>query len=1026
MPSYGRRQIVDGPSLEEAHYAAQSKAGARKGALSGPAIGAIGVQIGNAIDDAQKDRDAKKAELGSEITDGPTEEFALDSLKQQIGPVNEAGVDGEIARNELEAFAALDEADALEEELFDEEFNIPEVTKKDVTPKDMYGDQPFVFGQADQGYSQPRGDWQGPLTHPTGPVHNIDQGTLASEQSAGRGRGRTRAKAERVHGRSPHKRHSPFKRYSPLKALEEEIIGQGYRQRASAPSYLGEVGQAAAEGYNLAIDRHNYKQAVWDKQQKDLSEQFAKLEVAPVGISSLDAAKETMGREWKAEIVNLYKNKGNIPPEEYAARVQEINGYSKQVKGAFEKLRGVISDYGADKDSISLSTNPENIDLIDTFYNGGEGLTIQNVDGIPTVVGSTNSGRNVSIPISAIASGSNLPKYNKKVPVADSIFKLAEGVNKIKTDFQTSGGGIVRQNVGWDMVEGSINEKLDTMLENDATVRAIAAERLGVDYDMYEELLAQGIDPKEKVKTYLREAVRELTEPQRQTQEIRQRDFAPQRASTRGSVQERQAARTNQFLEQNDYNTPEGKTAIDSQLAAKGYRVVEHPKEPGTMIVVKGNKAISRVDPNNPNTTFAPLLGVGPGQGSPVKRRSPLRRFADWVMSPFKRDPVTKGEMKAILKAKTKELGSGDKAASWIAQNVPGAYNYDTGVWSEGFNDAWQGKANDPSAPDLGTYKPGTKPRNEQERQAIRQNARQAWNSDAGNFVNTGTRDIAGVQKAIDAGRPKYKSQQQSGGYVSPSGKRYASRGEYLTSPERRKQALEHSRAQGAQSRQRRASQGGGYQQQSGGYTSHGNRVQQVSEAGPQQGPGARWVDDWYSHPETERRFQRYQGGDRTELQSRIAHAGKAGLNVENNPSGRYNAKYDPRNHQITVNEGQGVGAYLSLPHERIHASGIDERVGGQAKEILGTPKTPNKYLEDPREIYSNLSDIRVKLQLKPGQYVTPQMLNKVKNSKQFGEGLFKHYDSEKIRKALNTVADTDRKKERDLTSTYRQQSRYA
>ena len=238
-----------------------------------------------------------------------------------------------------------------------------------------------------------------------------------------------------------------------------------------------------------------------------------------------------------------------------------------------------------------------------------------------------------------------------------------------------------------------------------------------------------------------------------------------------------------------------------------------------------------------------------------------------------------------------------------------------------------------------------------------------------------------------------------------------------ITSEARRQEALEYSRQQRAAHQQRVG------QNQSGNRnTAHGNRIDGGGYADPQKaGPGARWVDDWYSHPETQRRFARYQGGTSQEVDQRIGHAASAGLSVENNPAGGYNAKYEPGRHHITVNEAHsGSGAYASLPHERVHASGFDERVGRQVANILGKPKDGSKYLAQPEEMYGNLTDIRVKLGLKPGQYVTPAMLNKAKNSKKFGEGLFKSFDSEKIRKALNTVADADKpKKKKNLKDLY-------
>ena len=170
------------------------------------------------------------------------------------------------------------------------------------------------------------------------------------------------------YGKTPLKRYeemSPFKRDEEFVAPAESLDAGGsyvpQMQRASAPSYLGDLGVAAAEGYNVAVDRHNYKQQVWAAKQHDLDEAYGALQVAPTGQSSWDAQTKNLAMEWKNEFTELYNNKDQYDPAEYTERVASIKGRAAEFQQASNNLKTIVGDYESNIDDISaclLYTSP--------------------------------------------------------------------------------------------------------------------------------------------------------------------------------------------------------------------------------------------------------------------------------------------------------------------------------------------------------------------------------------------------------------------------------------------------------------------------------------------------------------------------------------------------------------------------------------------------------------------------------------------------------------------------------------------
>ena len=435
---------------------------------------------------------------------------------------------------------------------------------------------------------------------------------------------------------------SPFKR-SPLKAKADELNISGQHvdqiQTLASPSYLGEEGAAADEGYNRAIEQHNYKQRVWAEKAKDVDDAYGKLSVEPTGVSSWDAAAQNMAKEWKDEFTNLYNTKDQYSYEEYASKISDIKSRAANYQNANANIQKIVEDYAERKDTISASTPADNIDILETLAKGGDGLTTKNVNGVPTLVGTTLGGQDVSVPISDIASGKNLWKVNEQYDVSGDISNIADDLGKFKQKMALN-GGVTTSSIGWDQLYERASSKVDGILSNPQRAQAIAAEKFGIDYDEWQEMGSEAAMA--HVKNGLMGEIQTQFQPYQQVVQ----QSAGTRTAQEQSLHEDKLAAQNELLKNPKQTVTEQNTAailenlnsiktFDSQsiLGAfqghpklrnavewKGQTWIQTPSHPKGVAVPS--------DPKEAKKFLARQLGV---KESALKRKSPLRRFADFI-----------------------------------------------------------------------------------------------------------------------------------------------------------------------------------------------------------------------------------------------------------------------------------------------------------------------------------------------------------------------------------------------------------
>lgn len=394
---------------------------------------------------------------------------------------------------------------------------------------------------------------------------------------------------------------SPFKR-TETDPYTGTTIGEGYKMRAVAPSYLGDIGAAGAEGYNRVIDRHNYKRMVWEHKQNELDQQFGELVVPPSGVAPFDASVENMAREWKTELAQLQRDKGNIDPEEYTARKHEIMGYSQTYKKASEQINQLLTDYANDKDKISASTKPETLDLIETLSQGGD-VQIANVNGSPTLVGQTLGGKPISVPLAQIANGKNAFRYNTKVDISQGMNNIVKQLGALKQNIETQSGQKISGPQAWEQVQGSAAAQLDTLLANEATARAIAADTFNLDYDAWEQMGSQRA--KEWTKDMLMQRLEQQYAPVQQARTVTQ----PRGNTPKQSVVDQRNQANAQAVAQTINSLPD--YSVDSLQSLVGGKISEVYEHADGTILVSGNKEyVLPKDPQKARWMLSRIMGV--------------------------------------------------------------------------------------------------------------------------------------------------------------------------------------------------------------------------------------------------------------------------------------------------------------------------------------------------------------------------------------------------------------------------------
>ena len=438
--------------------------------------------------------------------------------------------------------------------------------------------------------------------------------------------------------RTPFKRLTPMLR-SPFYATDGKRMGELAQSSLTNLSYLGQAGQAGAEGYNSQVDRHNYAQAVREEQAAELDEEFGELSVEPTGFKPYDASVEGLAREWKGEFVDAKKawKAGKMSNEDWIDTKHRLQGNAASYGKAASNLQQSMKNWIDNKGEISNSTKPEVVDFFNTMEKAPDSLTVENIDGVPTFVGTTLGNQPISMPVDQIANGTAAMRFNTKIDLSKELAPTIKELEGIKTEIETD-RGIGTGNQAWDTpaVQNKVNYNLDKIVNNNAKLRSIAAETYGWDYDVFQKrVAADGMDAvKDMIKQELKDDIQESYFPVEKTtktnEQIRnegllgdyrqkQIDNYGQGGGSDGTLSERENTRlTNYYTQQ--YNSPEYQTAFkDGPLSEENLRKFSGAAQiadQGDHFLFKKGGKVYRADKGDPQGTMRAISeanGLGAG-----------------------------------------------------------------------------------------------------------------------------------------------------------------------------------------------------------------------------------------------------------------------------------------------------------------------------------------------------------------------------------------------------------------------------
>lgn len=399
--------------------------------------------------------------------------------------------------------------------------------------------------------------------------------------------------------------------------IKDDLDYDALAKAQAAPSYLQEIGAAAAEGYNIRVKRDAYKRKAFDKAAEGLEDNFSKLQLEPSGFSSFDGTMRIMGKEMQKSFLDLENMKYDLDPAQYLSTRSNILAQPKILNSAITTLKQRVADFDANRDMLSKGNDAKTIDILDSLSKNEGTLKPEFINGVPYIAGKTAGGKDVSVPISEIANGKNDFKFLIKANVNDPLNTLVDKYSKLKTEAEfknAKGSGLKKTTLPISAFKQSLMSDFDQILNSDAILRSVVADYMGADYDTFEEIKASGNDPKEMAKNQLYQMFEQKFDPYTQTQDITsyQPISTTQQKLTSGERTQKQIVDKIKSLgELNETSLSEYNAAIPTTMKEKGYRVAY--KDGKAYIVRPGEKGGKPKGTPFSMEAYSQILGTKPG-----------------------------------------------------------------------------------------------------------------------------------------------------------------------------------------------------------------------------------------------------------------------------------------------------------------------------------------------------------------------------------------------------------------------------
>lgn len=416
--------------------------------------------------------------------------------------------------------------------------------------------------------------------------------------------------------RAAHVASSPF--------VKTDGVDYRYMKRATMPEYAkGSLGSAAAEGYNLVIDKRNYDQAVKKDYETELDDEMGDLNIEADTINEQtrkDYLELSMSKKKKFNsLFQAYAN-NEISKLDFengkAALVSELDA----VAGAQTNLTKLRADYLENKGIYHIdASKPEIVDFYNTLEKNPESFTMKTIDGIDYFIGSTRQGKEVKVPTSKIANGTAGFRLVEKAGVTPVVASALKAVASYSEEGMTDYGFGKKSATPERAKEIGMANIKNALAQDESKLRSFMASIYGVNHETYKNFI--GNDPTANREEMLNDAAEHLYEtqvkpqffPTQQTSRIDPNKVTFGGKTQRGSVAERNRAANVARLNQMGNITPSNFNNVESEIDLTKYSLVE--QEGAYYVTDKKGNVLTQLNLSNQQDTKSKLLNFMKGGG---------------------------------------------------------------------------------------------------------------------------------------------------------------------------------------------------------------------------------------------------------------------------------------------------------------------------------------------------------------------------------------------------------------------------
>lgn len=384
-------------------------------------------------------------------------------------------------------------------------------------------------------------------------------------------------------------------------------------RRMSAPSWMG-VGAAAAEGYNMSVDRANYRKQVAADLQDYYEDKFAEFDVNSTGVSDIwNASVQEVSFNLKEDWLNHQKdrdaakqegrfNDWSLKQEKFKNQIQEL----KSVNEANKAYKAKVNE-GLEKDEYDFAASgPKNTDTLLGIATG-KGVTgvFRNENGDIMTGGSTPGGlgyvqgvkQYLNAPVKMV------PKKNAFDYVAGVTAKFEEMYGNKFVQTQDANGNTVKRPVSMEAIKPYLMRMFDAELDSESLVRAYASvnnwEQDGLDYDAFNTAIKNGENPKDFVKQKMFEVATQLLSPGQAAREEKVTGVSTARERERITKdKENRARNVEEEKEQEKTNYLQNLVKVNNNVKFEGGGIVFSGKDGKDPVLVNSKKTFYQAFPN--------------------------------------------------------------------------------------------------------------------------------------------------------------------------------------------------------------------------------------------------------------------------------------------------------------------------------------------------------------------------------------------------------------------------------------------